>query len=155
MWYAISWFVVAALLMLWSLFAWALHAAAVWAVSSAGALSGAASDAATMALPPWLAAWVPQEMLQWMSHWQTWLGPLLDAGVQFAPALAGGWTVLVWIVWGLGSLLLVLAGIGLHVGILLWRRRRSGSAAGGGPQVGRWTGMLERHLRPADHRSGR
>lgn len=155
MWYAFSWFVVAALLMLWSLFAWALHAAAVWAVSSAGALSGAASDAATMALPPWLAAWVPQEMLQWMSQWQTWLGPMLDGLVQFAPTLAGGWTVLAWIVWGLGSLLLLLAGIGLHVGILLWRRHRSGSGPGAGLQGGHWSSVLARHLPSSDHRSGR
>jgi hypothetical protein len=44
----LSWFAVIALLALWSLAAWALHAVAVWTVSNAGALTGAASGAGTI-----------------------------------------------------------------------------------------------------------
>ncbi len=40
MFYAINWFLSLALLALWSLACWALHAVTVWVVSSAGALAG-------------------------------------------------------------------------------------------------------------------
>jgi hypothetical protein len=41
--------------------------------------------------------------------------------------------VATWVVWGIGSVLLVLLGAGLHLLIALWRRRGGGSA----PDAGR------------------
>ena len=40
-----------------------------------------------------------------------------------APALAVGLTVATWLVWGVGSLLLVLVGASLHLLVAAWRRR--------------------------------
>lgn len=133
MFYAISWFVIVALLALWSLAAWALHAVAVWTVSNAGALSGAASDVGAIRLPEWLAPWVPQEVSQSVSALLSGLGPVVESLLQAAPALAGGVTVATWAIWGIGSALLVLLGAGLHLFIALWRRRGGGS----GPNAGR------------------
>ena len=79
MFYALNWFVVVALLAFWSVTAWALHAVAVWVVSSAGALPGAASGVTTVALPDWLAPWVPPEIAQWVSHLLAGLGPVIDS----------------------------------------------------------------------------
>ena len=121
--YALSWFFVFALLALWSLAAWALHAVAVWTVSNAGALTGVASGASTLNLPNWLALWVPPEVAQWGSQVLAGLAPFIDSLLQTAPALAGGLTVATWVVWGVGSVLLVLLGAGLHLLIALWRRR--------------------------------
>jgi hypothetical protein len=131
--YAVNWFVVFTLLALWSVAAWVLHAAAVWTVSNAGALAGAASGAGTLALPDWLAPWVPPEIAQWASQLLSGLGPLVDSLLQAAPALAGGLTVATWVVWGMGSVLLVLLGAGLHLLIALGRRRGGG---GSGPHAG-------------------
>ena len=125
--YALSSFFVFALLALWSLAAWALHAVAVWTVSNAGALTGAASGASTISVPDWLAPWVPPEVTQWASQLMAGLAPLVDSLLQTAPALAAGLIVLTWVVWGIGSVLLVLLGAGLHLLIALWRRR-GGSA---------------------------
>ena len=137
MFYAISWFVVIALLALWSVSAWALHAVAVWTVSNAGALSGAASGAAAMALPDWLAPWVPPDAMQWASQLLASLGPMVDNLLQAAPALASGVTAVTWVIWSIGSDLLVLLGVGAHLFIALARRRgRSGS--GRGPNTGSW-----------------
>lgn len=133
MFYAISWFVVVALLALWSLAAWALHAVAVWSVSNAGALSGAASSVGALRLPEWLAPWVPPEVAQWLTTLLSGLGPVVESLLQAAPALAGGLTVATGVVWGIGSALLVLLGAGLHLLFALWRRR-SGSS---GPHAGR------------------
>ncbi|GCL62107.1 hypothetical protein [Pseudaquabacterium pictum] len=126
MFYALSWFIVVLLLACWSLAAWALHAVVVWAVSSAGALSGAASGINGIALPAWLAPWVPAELMQGLTELMTGLGPWVASLLQSVPALAGGVTVLAWVVWALGAFLLLLLGAGLHLLIALWRRRGGG-----------------------------
>jgi hypothetical protein len=133
--YALSWFLVVALLVLWSLAAWAFHAVAAWTVSSAGALSGAASGAGAVRLPDWLAPWVPPEIAQTLTALLSGLGPLVDSLLQFAPALAGGLTVATWVIWGIGSALLVLAGAALHLLIALWRRRDDGGGPHRGPSL--------------------
>jgi hypothetical protein len=131
--YALSWFAVVALLALWSLAAWALHAAAVWTVSNAGSLTGAASGADTLAVPDWLAPWLPPDVVQWASQLMGGLAPLIDSLLQIAPSLAGVLTVATWVIWGIGSLLLLLLGAGLHLLIALMRRRGGG---GTGPNTG-------------------
>lgn len=132
MFHALSWLVVATLLALWSLATWALHAVAVWAVSNAGALSGAASGAGTLALPDWLSSWVPPAFVQSATQWMASFGPLVDSLLQAAPALAGGLTVATWVVWGIGTVLLLLLGAGVHLLIALWCRR---SGRGSGPNA--------------------
>jgi len=47
---------------------------------------------------------------------------LFEGLLQAAPALAGGLTVATWVIWGLGSALLVLLGAGLHLLVAMWRR---------------------------------
>ncbi len=133
MFYALSWFAVIALLVLWSLAAWALDAVAVWTVTNAGTLTGAASGAGSIAAPDWLAPWVPPEVAQWASQLMAGLAPFVDSLLQAAPALAGGLTVATWVIWGIGSVLLVLLGAGLHLLIMLWRRR---GGSGSGPRAG-------------------
>lgn len=123
MFYALSWFAVFSLLALWSLAAWALHAVAVWAVSSAAGLSGAASGVASIALPDWLAPWLPAELVQALTQVAAGLAPLVDSLLQAAPALAGGLTVVTWVIWAIGGAFLVLLGTALHLLITVWQRR--------------------------------
>jgi hypothetical protein len=129
MFYAIGWFVIFVMLVLWSLAAWALHAVAVWTVSNAGALSGAVSGAATvasdLALPEWLAPWAPPALVEAIPKLMIGLAPLINGLLQAAPALADGLTVAAWLGWGIGSALLVLLGVGLHMAIVIWQRRAS------------------------------
>lgn len=110
MFYALSWVVVLGLLALWSLAAWGLHGVAVWAVSQAGALTGAASGATGLRLPDWLAPWVPADVVQAAMALVSGLAPAVDSLLQAAPALAGGLTLVAWVVWALGTLLLVVLG---------------------------------------------
>ena len=135
--YALGWLLVFSLLAIWSLVAWAMHAVAVWGISNAGALTGAASDAASSAggllLPEWLAPWVPPQVAEAMTSVLSGLAPAVESLLQAAPALAGGLTVVTWVVWGVGSMLLLMLGAGLHLLIALWRRRGGG---GTGPSPG-------------------
>ena len=128
--YALSWFLVFSLFALWSLAAWAVHAVAVWTVSNAGALTGVASDVEGLRLPEWLVPWVPPEIAQAMTSLLSGFAPVVESLLQTAPALAGGLTMATWVIWGLGSALLLLLGAGLHLLIAMWRRHGSGS----GPQ---------------------
>jgi hypothetical protein len=134
MFYALSWFAVLSLLALWSLAAWALHAVAIWTVSNTGALAGVASGVTAgvegLRLPEELAPWLPPAFAQAMTSLLSGLGPVVESLLQAAPALAGGLTVATWVIWGLGTLLLVLLGAGLHLLITMWRRHRGGA----GPQ---------------------
>ena len=132
MFYALSWFVIFSLLALWSLGAWAVHAAA-WAVSNAGGLTGVALNAEGIHLPEWLAPWVPPEIAQSLPSLLSGLAPVVEGLIQAMPALAGGLTVATWVIWGLGSALLLVLGTGLHLVIAMWRRRGGGS----GPQPAR------------------
>ena len=126
MFYLLSWFLVFGLLALWSLTAWAVHAVAVWSVSNAGALTGVASGVEGLRLPEWLAPWVPPEIAQAMTSLLAGFAPVVESLIQIAPALTDGLTVVTWVVWGIGSLLLVLLGAGLHLLIAIWRRRGGG-----------------------------
>ncbi len=132
MFYAFSWFVVLGLLALWSLGVWVFRAVAVWAVSNAGSLSGAASGVEGLRLPDWLAPWVPPEMVQVVTSLLLGLAPVVEGLFQALPAFAGGLSVATLVVWGIGSVLLVLVGAGLHLLIATGRRRSGGGS--GGPQ---------------------
>lgn len=129
MFYALSWFLVFGLFALWSLAAWAVHAFAVWTVSNASAMTGVVPGVEGLHFPVWLAPWVPPEIAQVMTSLLSGFAPLVDSMLQTVPALAGGLTVVTWVVWGLGSVLLVLLGAGLHLLIAMLRRRGGGSGA--------------------------
>ena len=59
---------------------------------------------------------------------------LVDSLLRAAPALADVVTVAAWLVWGLGSVLILLMGAGLHLLLAWWRRSgRRGAASGAGP----------------------
>jgi len=88
--YALSWFLVFGLFVLWSLAAWAVHAFTVWTVASAGALTGVASGVEGLRLPEWLTPWVAPEIAQAMTSLLSGFAPFIESLLQTAPALTGG-----------------------------------------------------------------
>lgn len=130
MFYTLSWSLIAVILAGWSVLVWVLHALAAWSLDSAGRLAGDAEPGSLLSLPAWLAAWVPLDVVHALGDTLSWLGMGVDALLQAAPALATGLGVLSWVLWGLGCLVLLLLGAGLHGLISLWRRRAPPLAAG-------------------------
>ena len=130
MFYALSWFVVVA--SAGAVVAGRLGAACrcrLDGLECRRAHRGRIRRSAPSLVPDWLAPWVPPEVAQWASQLLAGLAPLVDGLLQAAPALAGGLTVATWVIWGIGSVLLVLLGAGLHLLIALWRRRAAADPA--------------------------
>lgn len=143
--YAVVWFSVLLLLALWSLTVWGFHAIGVWTVAQAGALTGVTAGAGTAAaavrlpewLAPWIEPWLPAEGLPSLAALLAGVQPMIDSLLQFAPALAGGLTVMAWGAWGLGALLLLSLGFGGHLLAAFWRRRGDrGAPPSAGLQAG-------------------
>jgi hypothetical protein len=93
-------------------------------------LTGVASGVEGLRPPEWLPPWVPPEIAQAMTSLLAGFAPVVESLLQTVPALTGGLTMVTWVIWGLGSALLLLLGAGLHLVIAMWRRRSGGS----GPQ---------------------
>lgn len=129
----LPWIAVAALWALWSLAVWALHALGFWALSSAGGLPGGATEASPLSLPAWLAPWLGPEIAAWVGQLLHTLAPVIEGLLHTAPMLAGAWTVAAWLLWGIGSLLLVLLGGGLHLLIGVVRRSAAPARPPHGP----------------------
>jgi hypothetical protein len=137
MFHALNWLVVFSLLALWSLAAWAFHGIGVWTIANTDVLAGGAETVAALRLPDWLAPWVPPELaLAFTSMLSTFM-PAIEAVLNQAPALADGLSVAVWVVWGIGSIILVVLGFAVTGLIAMLRRRASAFVAPAkGPTAG-------------------
>jgi len=122
MFYALSWLVVFSLLALWSLAAWAFQSITEWTVSNAGVLAGSSGVTQGLRMPDWLAPWVPPEFALALDSMGAAVAPAIEAALGWAPALEGGLSVAVWVVWGIGSVLLVALGF-LATGMIAMLRR--------------------------------
>ena len=129
MFYALSWFVVFGLLAMWSLASWALHSFAVWSASNVGALAGHSGAIEALIVPGWLAPWIPPEAALAFKSMLSALTPVMESVLTQAPSWVGGLSLAVWVLWGIGCVLLVALGGVLHGLIAMLRRRACVPAA--------------------------
>lgn len=126
MFYAISWFLALALLALWSLACWSAHALTLWAVSGAGTLAGSGPAVVDkVVLPDWLSIWLPPALAQEFGSVLASIGPVIQSALESVPALSGAISLLAWTVWGVGALVLVALGVGIHLLIALLKRSKT------------------------------
>lgn len=130
MFYAIVWLSVAALLALWSGGLWAVDALATWSAAQAGTAGGLPA----LTLPGWLTPWISPELAASLTAALADLAPWFDGLVGLLPAIAGGVTVLLWLLWAFGALVLVGLGVALHLGIRALRHRARRSEAPARPR---------------------
>lgn len=126
--YAITWFLSFMLLALWSLACWGAHAVTVWAVGSAGALAGGTATMDAVLLPEWIKVWIPPQLAEEIGAMFASVGPVVQAALETVPALSGAVSVLAWVIWGLGALVLLALAVGAHVLIAVLKRRKTGPA---------------------------
>lgn len=131
MFHLLIWGLVAGLLALWSLAAWALHATLQWAAAQAGSLDVAVSLPQALSLPPALAAWIPAETWAAAQAWLATAAQHLEALATWLPSLSGGLgaglAVVVIGAWALGVAALLLLG-GVGSGLVAWLTRRGEQA---------------------------
>lgn len=138
MFYAVIWAVIGLLVIFWSIAAWGLYSAMQWLSglvpgkleTATTATGNAAREAATqLGMPEWMTGSIPPEMVEaWLASARAlllWLQSILLE----APALMDWLSPAIWIVWGLGTFLLLLLGIGAHVGLRLFADKRIPTAA--------------------------
>jgi hypothetical protein len=128
MYYALNWFVVVSLLILWSLAAWAFHSIAVWTVANAGTLAGSAGSIETLQVPVWLAPWIPSEYSSSLNLVVSSLTPAIQTVLEWAPAMADGLSIAVWTVWAIGAVLVIVLGFLVTGLIAVLSRRMSASS---------------------------
>jgi hypothetical protein len=132
--YLLMWAMIGLLFIFWTAVAWGLHLAAQWfagmAPAQLEAVTTGAGDAARQAipllgLPEGLTAVLPAGVIEpWQALAQSFL-PWLQSLLQQVPALVSWLSPAIWIGWGLGTLLLLLSGIALHVVMRIFAGRRS------------------------------
>lgn len=114
------WAVVAVLWGMWSAVVWACQAVLGALVSGAGHLPVGA-----LAMPESWTRWLPQPVSESITQALETAQPWLQALVDGLPVLSGGFTVVAWVVWALGSALLLLAGAASHAGLRAWQRHQA------------------------------
>lgn len=120
--FVVGWVLVLLLLALWSGLVTAAHSLLVAMLSHAGNLGS--SD---WSLPESLTAWMPVPVAEWLVSTVETLTPQLQSLAGLLPSLSGGVTVLAWVVWVFGALLLLGVGLAVHVAIALWRKSKRSS----------------------------
>ena len=125
---ALGWMLFALLALLWTAGAWITAAVTGWTAQAfaTGTAAQAARDITALPLPEWLKFWIDPA---WLQALQTLAQGAVDAAGAWLPLAgnAAGWHVAaIWIAWGLGLLLLLLAAAVVHFLV----RRFSGNHAG-------------------------
>ncbi len=128
MFYALNWFVVVSLALLWSFAAWAFHSIAAWTISNAGTLAGGTGAIEALQVPGWLTPWVPPELAVTLNAMVASLAPAIQSVLEWAPAMAGGLSIAVWTVWAIGAVLLIVLGF-LVTGLIAVLSRRFPASA--------------------------
>ncbi len=129
MFHVLTWLLVASLLVLWSLTAWALHAALTWSGAQAGGLADLPGRVASQSLPEWLTAWLPPAALETLGSMLTALRPAFESLLAYAPAALAWLSPVVWVGWAFGCILLLVAGLVVSGLIKLFMRKQATSVA--------------------------
>lgn len=132
--FAVMWTVVGLLFVVWSAMAWGLHMAVQWLAglapdqleAAATATGDAAREAALrLGIPGWINDILPPGIVEFLLTSSQTLLFWLQSMILEAPALVGWLSPAIVILWGLGTLLLLLVGTAIHMGLRLFAGRRS------------------------------
>ncbi len=120
--YAISWFLILALLAIWSVGVWGLHSIAVWSIHGVGAMVGQSHPMDRLPVPGWVGLWFPADLTLAFKTSAAAVLPWVESFLSALPSLAGWLAPVAWIVWGIGFVLLTLGAVALHAVISMTNR---------------------------------
>jgi hypothetical protein len=122
--YAISWFLVLTLLIIWSTGVWLFHSLAVWSLIGVGA-AGQSLQIDRLPDAGWMSLWVPPDLILAVQTTVAAVMPWVQSMLSALPSLADWLAPLAWIVWGAGLLTLAVGTVALHAMIAVARRAAS------------------------------
>lgn len=122
MFYAISWFLVLTLLIIWSTGVWLFHSLAVWSLTDVAAAAGQSLQIDRLPDAGWMSLWVPLDLILAVQTTVAAVMPWVQSILSAMPSLADWLAPLAWIVWGVGFLLLAVGAVALHAMISVARR---------------------------------
>lgn len=128
MFYALSWLLVFIVMAVWSLCVWALHELAAWSAENAESLAAHAAGIEMSKLPEWLTLWIPPQGLEALQSMTATLGPTVASVMAQAPSWVGGLSTALWVMWGIGCILLIALGCAAHA-LIAWLRRSTTAPA--------------------------
>ena len=120
--YAISWFLVLALLAIWSMGVWGLHSYAAWSITGVGALADHSQTIEQVVLPGWVALWAPSELILAIKAGTENVLPWVFSALSALPNAVGWLSPLAWLLWSIGFAILVVGGVLLHAMIAMARK---------------------------------
>ena len=121
--FVVGWVLVLLLLALWSSLVWAMQSFLTGLLAHAGSVGSGG-----WSLPESLRDWLPSAVADWLVSTVETLSPQLQSLASALPSLAGGVTVLAWVVWTLGAVMLFVFGLAIHVGVALWRKSKASTS---------------------------
>jgi len=120
--YAISWFLVLALLAIWSMGVWVLHSFAAWSITGVGALADHSQSIEQVVLPGWTALWAPSELILAVKASTETVLPWIHSALSALPNAVGWLKPLAWLLWSIGFAILIVGGVALHALIAMVRK---------------------------------
>jgi hypothetical protein len=121
MFHLISWFLTLTLLAAWSTGVWMLHGLAAWSMTGAGALMAQSQKIDAFNLPAWTAQWIPPDLMLAVKASAATVLPWLETALAALPSPVGWLSPLAWTVWGVGSVILVVCAVLMHILISVTR----------------------------------
>lgn len=118
--FLVGWVLVLLLLALWSSLVWSAEALLAAMLAKAGTLGPV-----DWSLPESLTSWLPVWAAEWLIGTVENLTPQLQALAGALPWLSSGITVVAWVAWGLGAVVLLVIGVAIHVGVALVRKSKA------------------------------
>jgi hypothetical protein len=114
---ALIWSVFALFTLLWTFTAWLLSSLVGWVAKAAqlGDLEAAARVATDWPVPEWVQLWVDPAIIRLAQEALIWTLENLGGLIPTLGTLVGWLSPLVWIVWGLVTVLMLVIAAGLHV----------------------------------------
>jgi hypothetical protein len=112
-----GWSIFLVLTLLWTAGAYVSAEVLQWTADAlaSGRATQAAGEIARLPVPDWMRFWIDPAWVEAMQSAMRWTLDVAGSAMPYAGTAAGWLTLLIWIGWGLGLLLLILGAWAMHV----------------------------------------
>lgn len=118
------WVVTALIALFWTLLAGSTAWMAGWAVEHLDEAMQGLQSASTLPWPAWITLWIDPAWLEGMRQAVTASIAALTESLPWITPVLGWVPVAIWVVWGLGGLVLLGVAVAVHLGLSAWQRRQ-------------------------------